>query len=138
MEELMEQEKITVVQNSYGRSLANGDMLDTFYKKFLSSHSDIEERFKNTDFEQQKKLLRHGINLMIMHAAGNVAGKSGLNRIRESHSRGKMNIQPKYYSHWKKALIDAISQHDRKFDDTVRKAWEKVLDNGIAFISAGY
>lgn len=131
-------DKIALVQNSYGRCLSNGNMLETFYQKFLSSSHEVAERFKNTDFEQQHKLLRHGINLMIIYAAGNIAGQSGLRRIKESHSRVRLNIEPRFYILWKGALLSAIIQHDNKFDRETREAWNEVLDRGIDFVTSGY
>ena len=138
MENLATTDKITLVQNSYGRCLNNGNMLETFYQKFLSSSNEVAERFKHTDFEQQHKLLRHGLNLMIMYAAGNFAGQSGLRRIKESHSRARLNIEPRFYILWKGALLNAIIQHDKKFDRETREAWNEVLDKGIEFVTSGY
>ncbi|MBL6448738.1 globin [Fulvivirga sp. 29W222] len=131
-------DKITLVQNSYGRCLSNGKVLETFYQKFLSSSVEVKERFKHTDFEQQHKLLRHGINLMIMYAAGNIAGQAGLRRIKDSHSRVRLNIDPRFYSLWKDALMSAIVQHDKKLDGETRRAWNEVLDKGIEFVTSGY
>lgn len=138
MEQLAEKEKITLVQNSYGRCLSSGKLLETFYSNFLSSGMEVADKFQNTYFAQQHKLLRHGINLIIMYAAGNVAGQSGLQRIRESHSRGRMNIEPRFYGLWKAALLKAIAVHDRNYDKNIERAWTEVLDRGITFITGGY
>ncbi|ELR71119.1 hypothetical protein C900_03083 [Fulvivirga imtechensis AK7] len=138
MEQTMEIGKITLVQNSYGRCLSSGKLLETFYENFLSSSRDVADKFRNTDFEQQRKLLRHGINLMIMYAAGNIAGQTGLKRIKESHSRGRMNIEPRFYALWKAALIKAIAEHDRDFNVEIKAAWNEVLDKGIVLITEGY
>ncbi|QSE96339.1 globin [Fulvivirga lutea] len=132
------QDKISIVQNSYGRCLASGDVLDTFYQEFLGSSPEIKERFKNTDFEKQKKLLKHGINLMIMFAAENLAGKSGLKRIRESHDSKHLNINPKLYDLWKFCLLQAIKSHDYKYNNLVESSWNNVLDKGIRYIKEGY
>lgn len=138
MEKFATTDNIGLVQNSYGRCLSNGDMLETFYQEFLASSGEVAKRFKHTDFEQQHKLLRHGINLMIMYAAGNIAGQSGLKRIKESHSRARLNIEPRFYSMWKRALLSAIGKHDKKFDRETREAWNDVLNKGIDFVTAGY
>jgi len=58
MEKIMIDQKASNVQNSYGRCLSNGDLIETFYDIFLSSDPKIKERFANTDFANQKKLLR--------------------------------------------------------------------------------
>lgn len=129
---------IDVVQKSYGRCLSSGDMLQTFYDYFLSSSPVVAEKFKNTDFDNQKKLLKHGINLMIMFAAGTFAGNSGLKRLQHSHSRHNLDIKPEFYGLWKQCLIRAVQKHDYKVDSEITKAWDEVLGKGIKFITAGY
>lgn len=138
MEKNVASNTIEVVQNSYGRCLSNGNVIETFYSHFLASSPEVKEKFKNTDFEEQHKLLRHGINLMIMFADGNIAGKAGIKRIMESHARARLNIEPRFYTLWKDALLKALNEHDKKFDRDIREAWNKTLDEGINFITSGY
>ncbi|MFA0963638.1 globin [Roseivirga sp. BDSF3-8] len=132
------EEAVKTAQESYGRCLANGNMLESFYDKFLSKSPLIKDRFKDTDFESQYKLLRHGINLMLMYAQGNIAGKSGLERIRYSHSREQMAIPPYSYDLWKAALLEVLPLHDRKYNAEVKAAWSEVMDFGIEHIRSGY
>lgn len=127
-----------IAQKSYSRCLVGGKLIDRFYEIFLATSSKIKERFTNTDFDKQKHLLRHGINLMIMYAEGNVVGKSGIDRIRKTHNRHQMNISPEYYSLWKLSLIKAISEIDYEFNAEVEQAWNKTLDVGIEYIKSGY
>lgn len=130
--------KVEVVQKSYGRCLSTGDVLQTFYDYFLNSNPAVKDKFKNTDFENQKKLLKHGINLMIMFAAGTFAGNSGLKRLQQSHSRHNLNIDPRYYELWKNCLLRAVEKHDYKANTEVITAWDFVLNKGIKLITAGY
>ena len=138
MEILNDDTCVKDVQASYGRCLANGDVIQTFYNNFLMTSDQVTEKFKHTDFESQKKLLRHGINLMIMYADDNIAGMAGLKRIQQSHSRRGLNITSNFYQSWKMSLLKALEQHDRKFDEDIRNKWGVVLDKGIAFIAEGY
>lgn len=128
----------TIVQNSYGRCIAKGEFIPAFYERFLKAHPEVKEKFAKTDFDEQYKLLRHGINLMIMFAADNVAGKAGINRIMQSHSRGRMNIEPKFYSIWKQSLLQTVAEKDRQYTPEVGKAWDEVLEKGIKHIVGGY
>lgn len=131
-------EKIAMVQNSYGRCLASGDVLETFYQEFLKSSPVIKEKFVNTDFNNQKKLLKHGINLMVMFAGDGFAGQSGLKRIRESHDHNHLDIKPELYNLWKQCLMSAIKKHDYKYNHLVESSWNAVLDKGINYIKSGY
>ena len=136
--EMIKENTLAIVHNSYGRCLANGNVIETFYKKFLSSSPKVAERFKNTDFNEQNKLLKHGLNLMIMYSRGNFAGQAGLKRIKETHSRTKLDIEPHFYQLWKAALLKTIPLHDQKYDPTVEEAWDKVLEMGIQYIKQRY
>lgn len=135
---MLDQDKIKSVQNSYGRCLGEGDVVDSFYTIFLESHPDVKSKFSKTDFVEQKKLLRHGISLMIMYASDNFVGKNGLERIQDSHSKGKLDIDPRFYSYWKESLLKAVEKHDKLFDEHIEKNWQVVLDTGIEFIKKGY
>ena len=131
-------EIITRVKLSYGRALLKGDLIDRFYDIFLVSHPEIKPKFSKTNFEQQKGLLKHGINLMISFAGKSSTGMSGLTRIQQSHSIGRMNIEPKFYTYWGNSLLKAISEFDPEFSDSLKEDWRKVLRVGIEFIISGY
>jgi len=138
MEKTLDKTSIDEVQNSYGRCLNKGNFIASFYERFLANGPEIASKFEKTDFDEQHKLLRHGINLMIMYASDNVVGTSGLKRIKESHSKARLNIEPRFYEVWKQSLLDTVADHDRKYDFSVRMAWSDVLDKGISYIAAGY
>lgn len=126
------------VRASYGRCIAVPDFFDQFYDRFLSSNPVIKERFSQTDFKKQKELIKHGVNMMIGFYENNSIAVKVLDRIRESHSKEKMDINPRYYQDWKKSLLATIASNDKKLDDALRSAWEKVLSHGIDHISGGY
>ncbi|UII23986.1 globin domain-containing protein [Fulvivirga ligni] len=138
MELKTDEEKVKQVHDSYGRCLRNGNLVETFYNLFISSSNEVAKKFANTDFEKQQKLLRHGLNLMIMYADGNIVGKSGLSRIQQTHNRHQLDINPKFYPIWKRNLIKAVKQHDPDFNAEIQTSWEQVLDRGIEYISKGY
>ena len=75
---------------------------------------------------------------MIMYSSGKVAGQAGLQRIKETHSRAQLDIEPRFYRMWKNALLKAIPLHDEKYGPTVGKAWNEVLETGIQYIKQGY
>ena len=126
------------VEQSFERCLIKGDVIGRFYDIFLESHPDIKPRFANTDFQSQKHLLRQGINLAIMFASGNPAGKNGIKRIRKSHRKSGLNIPPDLYPYWKKSFIQATSEFDSKFSDELKRQWDSVLQKSIDYIIDGY
>jgi hemoglobin-like flavoprotein len=134
----MDNESPKIVQLSFGRCLAHGDLVQRFYDIFLESNPRVAPMFKHTDFEKQKGLLRHGLNLMIMFAKGDAAGQLGLQRLKKSHSKINLNIYPELYKYWQNSLIKAVSEFDRKFDDNIKNAWEEVISYGVDYIKSGY
>ena len=77
----------TKVRESFGRCLLSGDLFQYFYDRFLQSHVEVPKKFRNTDFDQQKRLLHDVINLAIMFAEGNSVGHYGIERIAKSHGK---------------------------------------------------
>lgn len=126
------------VRESMGRCLLNGDVFQEFYNRFLQSHIEIAQKFRNTDFAQQKRLLHDGINLAIMFAEGNVVGKNGIERIAETHGKAGLNISPHWYSYWLESFIDAVEVFDPEFSLELEDEWREVLSKAIEYIKARY
>jgi len=129
---------ITDLRMSYGRCIAKPDFFDQFYDHFLGSHPDIRKKFENTDFEKQKELIKHGVNMMIGYADQNPIAINVLTRIRDSHSKMHLDINPLYYRYWLDSLLKTISANDNKMNEHLESTWRKVLTKGIDFISSGY
>ena len=126
------------VAQSFGRANMSGTLFDTFYDIFLQSHPDITPRFKDTDFTEQKKLLRKGINLALMFAEGQPVGESGIGRIRESHSIDRLNVPPHLYPFWLNSFVKAVARHDPDFTPELEKRWREALQIAIDHIVDGY
>ena len=135
---MLVKENADIVNASYGRCLTNGNMFETFYRELLEKNPPIKKYFEHTDFESQYKLLRHGLNLILMHAQGNAVGTSGLERISDSHSRKKMNIPSHLYIFWKNAMLNTVSKHDPAITPGLKEAWAGVLTEGIEAIKSAY
>lgn len=129
---------VEAVRRSFGRCTTNADVISVFYDLFLASNPDIKPRFTRTDFTAQKGLLRQGINLAILDAAGMASGTAGLTRIRDSHSHAKLDIPPALYKHWKASFLSAVAATDPQTSPELQRQWDTVLQHAIDFIVAGY
>ncbi len=133
--------EVDSVTRSYGRCLAQGNLLfDRFYDHFFRSSPVIAKMFLHTDMVKQKALLRAGLNYAIMYSTdtGKLAAEGVLKRIQQSHSRSRLNVDPKLYPLWINSLIKAIEETDPKFTPELGKAWEQVLNNAVTYIISGY
>ncbi|HAA23027.1 MAG TPA: hypothetical protein DCR93_06545 [Cytophagales bacterium] len=128
-------ENIDLLKRHHGRLLSKSDFFEVFYDTFLESHPDIKQYFMGVEMENQRKLLRHGLNQMVMHADNNFAGTHGLQRIRSTHAPGRLGIPHHLYSHWKASFFAAIKQVDPDYTPQIIAAWENMLDLSIAEIA---
>jgi len=135
----MDKDSIRKVKRSFSRCFIGGkDLIQTFYDIFLESHPSIAPLFAETNFAQQKLLLRQGINCFIMYSEGVYAGGFCLNEITISHNRKHYNIHPKAYIYWKNSLLLALEKLDPQFDEEIYNLWVEVIDKGVDFITSGY
>jgi hemoglobin-like flavoprotein len=128
----------TELTKSLGRAHVAGDLIDRFYEIFLASNSAIAPRFADTDFEEQKRLLKQGLNLAIMRAGGDLIGASGIDRIRKSHARSRLDIPPNLYPYWKSSIMQALREMDSEWSPQLEGTWDTVLQATIDHIVGGY
>ena len=136
-QQLLTAEQLNLVQRSYGRLLGHTDFFDRFYEIFMSSDPDVAPRFKNTDMERQKHLIRHGVNLVIMYAQGNPAGESGLERIRETHGpKGPLNVPARLFVRWEASFLKTVEAFTPEPPEGLMPAWKAVIRQGVGYLTA--
>jgi hemoglobin-like flavoprotein len=126
------------VKESYSRCCVNPRFFDLFYETFLRSHPTIAPMFAKTDMVKQKSLLRQGVSMMLMHLGGNTVGTTGLDRIAESHSKKKLNIDPNLYQYWITSLVKSVKECDQKMTPALEAEWKKTLRTGVDRIVSQY
>lgn len=126
-----------IFHDSLERCIHGGDFLQQFYERFVSSSDEVRQKFANTDFTKQKTLLRQSF-YYILYAIDGKKGFEQLDRIAEIHSKKQLDIRPELYELWKDCLIATIERADPKFNDGVRKAWNKMLSLGIKHLVDRY
>ena len=65
-------ERTSVVAESLARCLNDSRFLDRFYELFVSSSDSVADKFRDTDFDNQKRILASSLYLMIMAMEGPV------------------------------------------------------------------
>lgn len=123
-----------IAKESYDRCCKAPDFLDAFYKSFLASCPEAQAMFAHTDFEQQTKLLRHAIGLLLIfpnHAGGE---PTLLTRLAERHSRRDLDVAPALYDPFVAALIATVKQFDPECSPAVEAAWRETVTPGIDYM----
>jgi hypothetical protein len=122
------------VHQSFNRCLQRRDFLRRFYRLFTDSHPDIAARFRETDWDKQIHLLRHGISASILYASGGSLGHSELAELHESHGPKGHDIPGWMYDYWLEALVEALAETDPQWSPPLRARWREAMGHAIARI----
>lgn len=131
---MSQQDTFADVQQSFQRCLTRKEFLHRFYEIFMASHPALPRLFARTHFDTQIRLLRHGLSASIAYAGGTRVGAHVLERIGDTHSRGKMNIDPRLYPFWIDSLVQAVAETDPRYDEPLGDRWRDALRIAIDFI----
>jgi len=130
----MKPESIAHTALSVSRCLADPRFLDRFYELFVSSSDEIAAKFRDTDFDKQKRALASSLYLMVMAMEGGDAAIAYLEKIAERHNRHDLDIRPEMYDVWLDCLVCAASECDPEFTDQVEQGWRDTMKFGIDFM----
>lgn len=134
----MDKEKIAELFNdSFERCNRNPSFMDIFYDLFLSSSPEVKEKFKDTDFVKQKRILSRSM-LYLMLASISPNARAQLDNIAETHSSRGYDIKPRLYDLWYDCMLKAVEKCDPKFNDQVKEAWDVTLNAGIEYMTSRY
>lgn len=139
----MEQSTLTnedfeVFHDSYERCCADPAFLDVFYEELLTVSTEIAHKFKNTDFERQKRVLKASILIMMTCASGIEGSDCGIDRIAKAHDRNHADIPPELYPIWLNSLVTAVKLCDPKYQPNTGVIWRKMMKAGIQRMIALY
>jgi hemoglobin-like flavoprotein len=120
-------------RDSLKRCLDNPFFLKEFYDRFTSADPAVAEKFKNTDFERQKRVLADSLYLMAVGAQGgpeSIAWRE-IKHIALRHR--ELGITSPLYDVWLDCLLKTAGRHDPKWGPDLESAWKATLEPGIAF-----
>ena len=124
--------------HSLDRCKVNAEFMNVFYKRFLSSSEEVAYKFRHTDFEKQHVMLIRSLETAAHAVAGDSEALQLLNKQADRHSRHELNIDPSLYAYWLDAIIVTASEFDPYWNQTVEKAWRKVLEHVIRHMTTRY
>jgi len=121
---------------SYDRCCQAPDFLQTFYRNFLAACPEAVPRFAHTNFEQQTKLLRHAIGLLLIFPNQPQKEPTLLARVAKRHSRRDLNVDPALYRPFIDALIGTVKEFDREYTPAVEAAWRATVAPGVDYMKS--
>ncbi|HEY6224404.1 MAG TPA: globin domain-containing protein [Gemmatimonadales bacterium] len=129
---------ITESRASYDRCAQVPRFVDDFYARLFEVLPEAHARFAQTDFDRQRKLLRHAIGLLLSFPAERDGEPNILSRLAERHSRRDLAIEPSSYGPFLESLIDTVKRHDPAWTPAIEQAWRKTLAKGFAYMQSRY
>lgn len=127
---------MALAKASYDRCCQTSNFLDTFYRNFLAACPEAVPRFAGTNFDQQAKLLRHAIGILLIFPNQPNQEPTLLSRLAERHSRRDLNIEPALYRPFIDALVDTVKQFDGKCTPAVEAAWRATVAPGVEYMKS--
>lgn len=121
---------------SYDRCCQAPDFLQAFYRNFLAACPEAVPHFAGTNFDQQTKLLRHAIGMLLIFPHQPNKEPNLLSRVAERHSRENLDIDPSLYRPFVDALIQTVKEFDGSCTPTVEAAWRETVAPGIAYMAS--
>ena len=127
-----------VFLDSLHRCEDSEDFLARFYARFVESSEEVREKFRNTDFDRQVRVLRRSLELSAAATEGDREGLYELAMRAVTHDRAHLDIRPALYELWLEALVATAAECDEHWDAEVERAWREVLGFTVRFMTARY
>ena len=108
-----------------------------FYEIFVKCDPQIAKKFKNTDMDRQKSVLRRSLFHMMNFFATKESGDY-LKTLGVKHSKAVNDITPEMYDLWLDAMVESLRECDPEYSPTVELAWRVVLAPGISYMKFHY
>lgn len=134
----MTQADIEHFNDSLTRCISNPDFLKRFYELFMASSPEVRDRFRQTDFQKQHRVLKASLFMMMLAADGHQEGLDHVARLGARHSKRDLDIPPHLYDLWLQCLIQAVRECDRLFTPETERVWRQMMEKGIASMKAAY
>jgi len=116
------------VKDSYQRCLlSNGDFIAHFYKNLFNILPEVQSLFSG--HKDQHRMLQNAV-LLLLESDGN---RNFMERILQSPKHS--GLQAQHYEVFIAQLIKTAAEHDEKWNEDLRKAWEKTIEPVLRIIN---
>ena len=136
----MNPEQVHAFRASLKRCLETPDFLRAFYDLFMSHSDEIREKFRQTDFTRQTRVLADSLYAMAVVSQGESESPAWaeIDRLGLQHARGQLDVRPEHYDVWLDCLVRAARQYDTQFTPELDRAWRETLGAGIERMRSHY
>jgi hemoglobin-like flavoprotein len=131
--------EIELFNDSLARCQRRGRLFERFYELFLASSAEVRDKFRDTDFRKQRRMLQTSFYMLVEYVTlGWPECEAYLERIAAAHGRQGRDISPHLYDVWLDCLVRAVKELDDQYSAEVESAWRYMMGAGILFLKARY
>jgi hemoglobin-like flavoprotein len=135
----LNENEIELFNDSLARCLRGGEFFTRFYEIFLDSSAEVREKFHNTDFRKQRRMLQASFYMLVEYITlGWPECQAYLERIAAGHSKRGRDIAPRLYDLWLDCLLITVKEFDNQYSEEIENAWRYMMSAGIDFLKTRY
>ncbi len=112
------------------RRIRGERLVDRFYDEFLKAEPRILSLFAQTDAAHQKRMLQHGLLMMLRFALGDSVSKLAIKRLGQRH-HVELEIPVELYQPFVDSLMKSVASLDPEWSPRLDRAWREHLSIGI-------
>jgi hemoglobin-like flavoprotein len=134
----LDRDRLSDFSDSLGRCQDNPAFISRFYDLFIAASPEAAEKFRDTDFERQRRAMSSSLYALVLAMEGGRAASLYLDRIARQHGRKDLGIRPELYEVWLECLIEAVKECDSQYSDEIERLWRDAMAFGIGFMQSRY
>ena len=135
---VLDRNQIACFDVSLARCLADQAFLTRFYDLFVESSPDIAEKFRDTDFQRQRRAMGASLYVLVLALEQGEAAIIYLKQVARQHGREKLDVRPEMYDAWRDCLLQSVKEYDPLFSDEIEQAWRAAAEFAIDFMRERY
>jgi len=122
-----------IVFNSFKRIQEFGnDFWETFYFRFVQSNVEIQILFKDTNMENQYRMLSQSISYIMLNSNSESPHTTKhMVELITLHNK-KLKIPKAHFIVWKECFLSTLKDFDPSYDELVEKTWCEAIDKMLA------
>ena len=120
-----------IYNDSFERCSSRPGFLPRFYELFLNSSPEVKDKFKDTDFKKQIRIVKKSLYVLTMASVGIEEAQAEIERLGHIHGRDGLKVEPYLYDLWLTCLLQAVREYDIGWMPEVEKSWCKMFEPHI-------
>jgi hemoglobin-like flavoprotein len=120
---------IELFHKSLARATKSSDFYDIFYRNFIQSSTEVQTVFQGKDMKHIKKKLKMTLEMVADNTHSNAGMDMYFEMLGNIHYR--IHIEPRLFDIWSEALIATAAHCDSQFNESIRQAWQRVVNDLI-------